>query len=73
MPDFGNTAESSWDTLDARKFADEEALVADILKSFPLDERARTASVRRGRELVVLKLWDQCWTLWDPPELPGSI
>ncbi|RIJ30596.1 bifunctional proline dehydrogenase/L-glutamate gamma-semialdehyde dehydrogenase PutA [Henriciella mobilis] len=52
MPDFGNTAESSWDTLDARKFADEEALVADILKSFPLDERARTASVRRGRELV---------------------
>ena len=52
MPDFGNTADSSWDTLDAWKFADEEALVAEILKAFPLDERARTAAVRRGRELV---------------------
>ena len=52
MPDFGNSASAGWDTLDAWKFADEEALVADILKSFPLDERARTAAVRRGRELV---------------------
>ena len=52
MPDFGNTADTGWDTLDASKFADEEALVAEILKDFPLDERARTAAVRRGRELV---------------------
>ncbi|WP_084396240.1 bifunctional proline dehydrogenase/L-glutamate gamma-semialdehyde dehydrogenase PutA [Henriciella aquimarina] len=52
MPDFGNTSTADWDGLDRQKFADEEALVADILKTFPLDERARTAAVRRGRELV---------------------
>ena len=52
MPDFGSYQETSWDKLDAHKFADEEALVADILSTLPLDERARTAAVRRGRELV---------------------
>ncbi|MGB3624833.1 MAG: proline dehydrogenase family protein, partial [Henriciella sp.] len=54
MPDFGDTIVSSWDELDTVKFADEEALVADILKDLPLDERARAAAVRRGRELVTL-------------------
>ena len=52
MPDFGNSSHAGWDALDAQKFADEEALVADILKSLPFDERARTGAVRRGRELV---------------------
>ena len=52
MPDTLTRTSESWDGLDEIKFADEEALVADILKSLPLDERARTAAVRRGRELV---------------------
>ena len=52
MPDTLTPMAKSWDALDKMKFADEEALVAEILKSLPLDERARTAAVRRGRELV---------------------
>jgi len=52
MPDTLTPMAKSWDALDKIKFADEEALVAEILKSLPLDERARTAAVRRGRELV---------------------
>ena len=52
MPDTLTRTSESWDSLDEIKFADEEALVADILRSLPLDERARTAAVRRGRELV---------------------
>ncbi|MAN74930.1 MAG: bifunctional proline dehydrogenase/L-glutamate gamma-semialdehyde dehydrogenase [Henriciella sp.] len=52
MPDTLKQAEAGWDSLDRLKFADEEALVADLLKALPLDERARTAAVRRGRELV---------------------
>ena len=49
MPDTLKQAEAGWDSLDRLKFADEEALVADLLKALPLDERARTAAVRRGR------------------------
>jgi RHH-type proline utilization regulon transcriptional repressor/proline dehydrogenase/delta 1-pyrroline-5-carboxylate dehydrogenase len=52
MPDTRAGTGTDWDSLDEKKFADEEALVADILKSLPLDERARAAAVRRGRELV---------------------
>ena len=52
MPDTLARQTRNWNVLDEIKFADEEALVADILKSLPLDERARTAAVRRGRELV---------------------
>ena len=52
MPDTLSRTSQGWDSLDEIKFADEEALVADILKSLPLDERARAAAVRRGRELV---------------------
>ena len=49
MPDFGNPTESAWDSLDASKFADEEALVADILKAFPLDERCVDELMLGGR------------------------
>ena len=52
MPDFGEKVMTGWDEIDEIKFADEEALVADILKKLPLDERARASAVRRGRELV---------------------
>ncbi|WP_300377115.1 bifunctional proline dehydrogenase/L-glutamate gamma-semialdehyde dehydrogenase PutA [Henriciella sp.] len=52
MSDIATLSHTGWDELDEQKFADEEALVADILQALPLDQRARTAAVRRGRELV---------------------
>ncbi len=54
MPDTQTHTSTGWDSLDAAKFTDEEALVAEILEQLPLDERARAAAVRRGRELVQL-------------------
>ena len=52
MPDSLPTASLDWDDLDAHKFDDEEALLEGLLKETPLDDGARQAAVRRGRELV---------------------
>ena len=52
MPDSLPTASLDWDDLDAQKFDDEEALLEGLLKDAPLDDGARQAAVRRGRELV---------------------
>ncbi|MEL7454568.1 MAG: proline dehydrogenase family protein, partial [Pseudomonadota bacterium] len=41
-----------WDVLDNHKFADEEACVQDLLNERVLDEGARSATVRRARDLV---------------------
>jgi RHH-type proline utilization regulon transcriptional repressor/proline dehydrogenase/delta 1-pyrroline-5-carboxylate dehydrogenase len=41
-----------WDDLDSQKFADEEALIADLLAASPLTEGQRRSAVRIGRDLV---------------------
>ncbi len=41
-----------WDSLDEVKFADEEAYLAALLEAEPMKADLRSASVRRGRELV---------------------
>ncbi len=51
MPD-SLTAAASWDVLDAGKFADEEALLEDLLKGGAIPMSVREGAVRRGRELV---------------------
>ena len=43
----------NWDDLDLDKFADEEALIEDLLATTPLSEGQRRSAVRIGRELVV--------------------
>ena len=52
MPDSLPLDAPDWDILDAHKFDDEEALLEGLLKEAPLDDGARLAAVRRGRELV---------------------
>jgi RHH-type transcriptional regulator, proline utilization regulon repressor / proline dehydrogenase / delta 1-pyrroline-5-carboxylate dehydrogenase len=52
MPDSMPLASLDWDSLDDHKFDDEEALLERLLKEAPLDDGARLAAVRRGRELV---------------------
>ncbi|MEL6782423.1 MAG: bifunctional proline dehydrogenase/L-glutamate gamma-semialdehyde dehydrogenase, partial [Pseudomonadota bacterium] len=52
MPDTATRPALDWDALDANKFSDEEAMLADQLEHSPLDLGARNAAVRRGRELV---------------------
>ncbi|MEM1036559.1 MAG: bifunctional proline dehydrogenase/L-glutamate gamma-semialdehyde dehydrogenase PutA [Pseudomonadota bacterium] len=52
MPDTQTAMISDWDTLDALKFVDEEAFLADLLDNPPLKETLRGAAVRRGREIV---------------------
>ena len=41
-----------WDALDDLKFADEEALVEQLLDAQPLSDTQRSRVVRRGRDLV---------------------
>ncbi len=43
-----------WNTLDAGKFADEEAHLEAILADLPLTDTLRLAAVRKGRELVAI-------------------
>ncbi|MEO1015532.1 MAG: bifunctional proline dehydrogenase/L-glutamate gamma-semialdehyde dehydrogenase PutA [Pseudomonadota bacterium] len=43
---------TDWDALDAEKFADEEALVADLLTAEPLNESERAAVLRETQALV---------------------
>lgn len=41
-----------WNSLDAIKFADEEALLEDLLKQVPLSDELRQATMRRALDLV---------------------
>ena len=41
-----------WHSLDRIKFADEEALLEDLLKQAPLSDDLRQATMRRALELV---------------------
>ena len=41
-----------WHSLDRIKFADEEALLEDLLKQVPLSDDLRQATMRRALELV---------------------
>tara|TARA_R110002020_G_scaffold83397_2_gene207282 strand:+ start:194792 stop:197926 length:3135 start_codon:yes stop_codon:yes gene_type:complete len=52
MPDSLPAASLDWDILDEHKFDDEEGLLEGLVKPAPLDDGARLAAVRRGRELV---------------------
>ena len=52
MPDSLPLASLDWDILDQHKFDDEEGLLEGLVKPASLDDGARHAAVRRGRELV---------------------
>lgn len=54
MADTKTLNTEDWNTLDAGKFADEEAHLEAILADLPLTETLRLAAVRKGRELVTI-------------------
>ena len=52
MPDTLASTGLSWDSLDAGKFADEEALLEALLKEAPISDSLRQAARRRSLDLV---------------------
>ena len=54
MPDATKSTALDWDALDALKFADEEALLENLLKEGILPPPIREGAVRRGRDLVAI-------------------